>query len=49
MSAETEHSVTDVSQFGAAHQVSDPGAMIELFDRLKRLPTRRRSCWNGYQ
>jgi ubiquinone/menaquinone biosynthesis C-methylase UbiE len=37
MPAETEHSVTDVTQFGAAHQVSDPAAMIELFDRLKRL------------
>jgi len=37
MSAETEHSVTDVSHFGVVHQVPDPGAMIELFDRLKRL------------
>lgn len=37
MPAETDHSVTDVTQFGAAHQVADPAAMIELFDRLKRL------------
>lgn len=37
MPAETEHSVTAVSQFGAVHQVPDPVAMIELFDRLKRV------------
>lgn len=37
MPAETEHSATEVSQFGAVHQVSDPAAMIELFDRLKQL------------
>lgn len=37
MPAETDRSVTGARQFGAAHQVSDPTAMIELFDRLKRL------------
>lgn len=37
MSAEASDSVTGVAQFGAHHQVSDPAAMIQLFDRLKRL------------
>jgi ubiquinone/menaquinone biosynthesis C-methylase UbiE len=37
MSTGRGHSVNEVSQFGAVHQVPDPAAMIELFDRLKRV------------
>lgn len=37
MSTGQGHGATEASQFGAVHQVSDPAAAIELFDRLKRL------------